>query len=208
MNTIINIALFTLAASAHAQDQPLDKLVNRAQVADDLSAKLDDSVMAKATNEDRKTRQEKKLKKGIKYEGYYPGEDNKSGQKWAVKDGDLFDDGTENGFFGGFFRAAFPKTIDKEVMKGEVGFTGNKKKFYGRALPGAPLAGSTPSQPRGFNPIKAPIRGAGSPLVRGPFLLADTTSIPSPLLVMIGLFAGSGVAFAFHHFRSHLAMSQ
>jgi len=207
MISIINIVLFTLAASAHAQDQPLDKLVNRAQVADDLSAKLDDSVMAKATNEDRKTRQEKKLKKGIKYEGYYPGE-KKGDPKWAVPGGDLFDDGTEFGFFKGFFKGAFPKTIDKEVMKGEMGYTGNKKKFYGRALPEAPLAGSTPSQPRGFNPIKAPIRGAGSPLVRGPFLFAGTTSIPSPLLVMIGLFAGSGVAFAFHRFRSHLAMSQ
>lgn len=208
MSSIINIVLFTLAASAHAQDQPLDKLLNRAQVADDLSAKMDDSVMAKATNEDRKTRQEKKLKKGIKYEGYYPGEDNKSGQKWAVKDGDLFDDGTEYGFFKGFFKAAFPKTVDKELLRGEASEFGNKKKFYGEALPGAPLAGSTPSQPRGFNPIKAPIRGAGSSLVRGPFLFADTTSIPSPLLVMIGLFAGSGVAFAFHRLRSHLAMSQ
>lgn len=184
----------------------MDKLLNRAQVADDLSAKMDDSVMAKATNQNRQTRQKEKLQKGIKYEGYYPGE--APGPKWAVKDGDLFDDGTEYGFFKGFFKAAFPKTVDKELLRGEASEFGNKKKFYGEALPGAPLAGSTPSQPKGFNPIMAPIRGARSPLVRGPFLFADTTSIPSPLLVIIGLLAGSGVAFAFLRFRSHLAMSQ
>jgi hypothetical protein len=134
-----------------------------------------------------------------------------------------------------FFRAASSRIIDPELAMGETGYFGNKKKFYASSDASEKDVGKVndkfnPPNPA-VTPPKAPkalpigqsnpfVRGNPTrptlPVIRGPRAqafraplaqtFADIVSIPA--VVLISLFIGCGIVFAFSRMRKSDAVIQ
>jgi len=222
MSRIAAIFLFAMGASAYVEDYTLDKMINRAKSDEDLERALDDSVLAKGG--DGAAAPAPAPKGGAKA-GTYQNTAYKNGQmgrdriwKGYEEAGDIAKKtGLDFDPFG-WFRAASPKLVDPELALGEAGTFGEKQKWYdedgtpkpsggAKAVPvSAPVLQPIPYVQRGFTPyasMKMPntVRGrVQAAQFRAPFLAAtDTVSIFG--LAMIGLFAGSALAFVLFHLR-------